>query len=1011
MHRPRPRHLLFLDADLGQTAASAAPLTEPVLAGEADMTIAVFANRVRQGGHGFVVALSGAGIERATGWRPAQPLNGQRCLTRAAFEAARPLAPGFGVETALTIDLLRRGMRVPRWRCRWRTAPPAPTGGRRCTGPGSSPTWPARWRSARWRARPDPGAGPRRGAGHGGPGARAGGPRPAPGPGPAAGTPGRDGRVARRGVGAPGPRGARTAPAAELRRPGGPGRRAWSIAATVARGLAGPVGDGARPAWAAGPATLGLRPPPAARPPRSAWPPPALAAGTAGLGLCLHAVRRGWTVSPRVVLAAGLIAAAAITLAPPFGSSDQLSYAAYGRMVVTGHDPYLTTPAMLARLGDPVARAVQDWRGSPSVYGSLATGGQALASWIGGDSARLTVFVLSLLGLAAFAGTGLLLHLLTRGSRERQLRAGLLWTLNPLLLQVLVAGAHVDSQAIVFAVAAIAVFALGLPRVWARSGLAAGRARASDVPAGPAPRSAGSGVAAAAGALAGLASAVKLSFVLVAAGLAVAALLAWWPPPASAGRPGRWRPLALAVGGVTAGFVVTAAAALLPWGPQSVDPALRAGSYVSIGSPWRAVRSGLRLLVGEGHADSLVRAGAIVLAVALLALFARPLRGLAGAVTGAPAERRAGRGVPATGPWPGRRQRAGPQRTRLRQAWIAKGSRPCGHRQRLRPLGSPAAAPAGGPVTAAQLTVLAGASCFVLGFAWLVAWPYVLPWYDGLGWALLALLPWAPPAVGRARLAGAGADGGTGVRLPAGPGDRAARRPGLAEVRGQDRGDPGRPARRHRHPGAAPVALPAPLAAPGGPPSPGPDARSDHGPPAGKMRAMPVRYAYPGTRGNLHRGRALGVRPSAPADAMPCASIPAALDAVRGGTAERAIVPIENSVEGAVTATLDELATGPGSGDPGRGAAAGDVRAAGPAGHRAGGHQDGRRPSAGAAAVPPLARPAPARRGMAAGVVQRRGRAPGRRRADRRGAGRRVRRRAGTGWPCWPPRCTTCRTR
>jgi Glycosyl transferase family 2 len=111
-HRPRPRHLLFLDGDLGQTAGAAAPLIEPVRAGEADMTIAVFADRVRQGGHGLVVTLSGAGIERATGWRPAQPLNGQRCLTRAAFEAARPLAPGFGVETALTIDLLRRGLRV-----------------------------------------------------------------------------------------------------------------------------------------------------------------------------------------------------------------------------------------------------------------------------------------------------------------------------------------------------------------------------------------------------------------------------------------------------------------------------------------------------------------------------------------------------------------------------------------------------------------------------------------------------------------------------------------------------------------------------------------------------------------------------------------------------------------------------------------------------------------------------------------------------------------------------------
>jgi hypothetical protein len=110
--RADPRHLLFLDGDLGETASRAAPLAAPVQAGEADMTIAVFTDRVRRGGHGFVVALSGAGIERATGWRPAQPLNGQRCLTRAAFEAARPLAAGFGAETGLTIDLLRRGMRV-----------------------------------------------------------------------------------------------------------------------------------------------------------------------------------------------------------------------------------------------------------------------------------------------------------------------------------------------------------------------------------------------------------------------------------------------------------------------------------------------------------------------------------------------------------------------------------------------------------------------------------------------------------------------------------------------------------------------------------------------------------------------------------------------------------------------------------------------------------------------------------------------------------------------------------
>jgi glycosyltransferase involved in cell wall biosynthesis len=110
--RDDPRHLLFLDADLGATAAAAGPLIEPVAAGDADMTIAVFSNRVRRGGHGFVVRLSAAGISRATGWTPAQPLNGQRCLTRAAFDAACPLARGFGVETAMTIDLKRRGLRV-----------------------------------------------------------------------------------------------------------------------------------------------------------------------------------------------------------------------------------------------------------------------------------------------------------------------------------------------------------------------------------------------------------------------------------------------------------------------------------------------------------------------------------------------------------------------------------------------------------------------------------------------------------------------------------------------------------------------------------------------------------------------------------------------------------------------------------------------------------------------------------------------------------------------------------
>ena len=41
-----------------------------------------------------------------------------------------------------------------------------------------------------------------------------------------------------------------------------------------------------------------------------------------------------------------------------------------------------------------------------------------------------------------------------------------------------------------------------------------------------------------------------------------------------------------------------------------------------------------------------------------------------------------------------------------------------------------------------------------------------------------------------------------------------------------------------------------------------------------------------------------------------CSTVTVALDAVREGDADHAVVPIENSVEGSVPVTLDELATG-----------------------------------------------------------------------------------------------------
>jgi glycosyltransferase involved in cell wall biosynthesis len=104
--------LLFLDADLEDSAANAGPLVTPVLDGEVDMTIAVLPATGTGGGRGRVLRLAGTGIEQATGWRPSAPLSGQRCIRRDLFDAVQPLAAGFGVETGLTIDVLRRGGRV-----------------------------------------------------------------------------------------------------------------------------------------------------------------------------------------------------------------------------------------------------------------------------------------------------------------------------------------------------------------------------------------------------------------------------------------------------------------------------------------------------------------------------------------------------------------------------------------------------------------------------------------------------------------------------------------------------------------------------------------------------------------------------------------------------------------------------------------------------------------------------------------------------------------------------------
>lgn len=68
-------------------------------------------------------------------------------------------------------------------------------------------------------------------------------------------------------------------------------------------------------------------------------------------------------------------------------------------------------------------------------------------------------------------------------------------------------------------------------------------------------------------------------------------------------------------------------------------------------------------------------------------------------------------------------------------------------------------------------------------------------------------------------------------------------------------------------------------------------------------------YAYLGPVGTFTEA-ALRTITNSSDSLTPYANVTAALDAVRNGVAERALVPIENSIEGVVARTLDELAIG-----------------------------------------------------------------------------------------------------
>src|SRR5258708_6974064 len=146
-------------------------------------------------------------------------------------------------------------------------------------------------------------------------------------------------------------------------------------------------------------------------------------------------------------------------LMPPIATGDPLYYTAYGRIGILGHNVYAAASNQFLPAGDPVAAAVRQYVPiPPSRYGPVATLSEEAAAAIAGDSPARTLFWLKVWNAVAYLVLVFVLDRLMRPDRMRRTRAHLMWSLNPLLLFLIMADGHNDVLAA--ALAATALFAV-----------------------------------------------------------------------------------------------------------------------------------------------------------------------------------------------------------------------------------------------------------------------------------------------------------------------------------------------------------------------------------------------------------------------------------------------------------------------------------------------------------------------------------------------------------------------
>jgi glucosyl-3-phosphoglycerate synthase len=106
----KPEAVLLVDADLGPSAAHLSALLD-ALDEDHPAVIAALPPAGDRGGFGLVKNFSRRAILRRTGYALSEPLSGQRALLPPALAALPGIAPGFGAEVGMTLDLLSAGIK------------------------------------------------------------------------------------------------------------------------------------------------------------------------------------------------------------------------------------------------------------------------------------------------------------------------------------------------------------------------------------------------------------------------------------------------------------------------------------------------------------------------------------------------------------------------------------------------------------------------------------------------------------------------------------------------------------------------------------------------------------------------------------------------------------------------------------------------------------------------------------------------------------------------------------